>query len=84
MHPGPSHLNLFAEFVRSKSSPSDAVACLEEQNGSIAAGRKVACCNEPGETGADELMIVSDVFDHEARLHSYRLIAEAGRAATVQ
>jgi luciferase family oxidoreductase group 1 len=29
------------------------------------------------ETGADELMIVSDVFDHEARLHSYRLIAEA-------
>jgi hypothetical protein len=29
-------------------------------------------------------MIVSDVFDHEARLHSYRLIAEAGRAATVQ
>ncbi len=24
-------------------------------------------------------MVVSDVFDHEARLHSYRLIAEAGR-----
>ena len=31
------------------------------------------------ETGADELMVVSDVFDHKARLHSYRLIAEAGR-----
>ena len=29
------------------------------------------------ETGADELMIVSDVFDHAARLHSYELIAEA-------
>ncbi|WP_395823313.1 hypothetical protein [Collimonas sp.] len=30
-------------------------------------------------TGADELMIVSDVFDHQARLHSYELIAEAAR-----
>jgi luciferase family oxidoreductase group 1 len=29
------------------------------------------------ETGADELMIVSDVFDHAKRLRSYRLIAEA-------
>lgn len=29
------------------------------------------------ETGADELMIVSDVFDHTARLRSYELIAEA-------
>jgi luciferase family oxidoreductase group 1 len=29
------------------------------------------------ETGADELMIVSDVYDHQARLHSYQLIAEA-------
>jgi luciferase family oxidoreductase group 1 len=28
-------------------------------------------------TGADELMIVSDVFDFEARLRSFRLIAEA-------
>jgi len=28
-------------------------------------------------TGADELMIVSDVYDHQARLHSYQLIAEA-------
>ena len=27
------------------------------------------------ETGADELMIVSDIYDHEARLHSYDLIA---------
>ncbi len=30
------------------------------------------------ETGADELIIVSDVFDHAARLRSYELIAEAG------
>ena len=30
------------------------------------------------ETGADELIIVSDVFDHTARLRSYELIAEAG------
>jgi luciferase family oxidoreductase group 1 len=28
-------------------------------------------------TGANELMVVSDVFDHEARLRSYTLIAEA-------
>jgi luciferase family oxidoreductase group 1 len=27
------------------------------------------------ETGADELMIVSDVYDHAARLHSFELIA---------
>lgn len=29
------------------------------------------------ETGADELILVSDVYDHEARLKSLRLIAEA-------
>ncbi|MET0875728.1 MAG: LLM class flavin-dependent oxidoreductase [Tardiphaga sp.] len=29
------------------------------------------------ETGADELMIVSDVYDHQARLRSYELIARA-------
>ncbi len=29
------------------------------------------------ETGADELIIVSDVYDHDARLHSIELIAEA-------
>jgi luciferase family oxidoreductase group 1 len=28
------------------------------------------------ETGADELMIVSDVFDHKERIKSYRLISE--------
>ncbi|MBN9002858.1 MAG: alkane 1-monooxygenase, partial [Rhizobiales bacterium] len=31
------------------------------------------------QTAADELMIVSDVFDHTARLHSYELIAQATR-----
>lgn len=31
------------------------------------------------ETGADELMIVSDIFDHAARLHSFRIIAEQGQ-----
>lgn len=31
------------------------------------------------ETGADELMIVSDIYDHEARLHSFDLIAAAMR-----
>jgi luciferase family oxidoreductase group 1 len=30
------------------------------------------------ETGADELMVVSDVYDHAARLRSFALIAEAG------
>ncbi|WP_374634703.1 LLM class flavin-dependent oxidoreductase [Ferrovibrio sp.] len=29
------------------------------------------------ETGVDELMIVSDIYDHKARLRSYELIAEA-------
>ena len=28
-------------------------------------------------TGADELMITSQVFDHVARLRSYELLAEA-------
>jgi luciferase family oxidoreductase group 1 len=32
------------------------------------------------ETAADELMIVSDIFDHAARLHSFELIAAAARA----
>jgi alkanesulfonate monooxygenase SsuD/methylene tetrahydromethanopterin reductase-like flavin-dependent oxidoreductase (luciferase family) len=32
------------------------------------------------ETGADELMIVSDIFDHQARIHSLELIAEAARS----
>jgi luciferase family oxidoreductase group 1 len=32
------------------------------------------------ETGADELMIVSDVYDHAARLRSFALIAESARA----
>lgn len=31
------------------------------------------------ETGADELMIVSDVYDHSARLQSFEMIAEVGR-----
>ena len=31
------------------------------------------------QTAADELMIVSDIFDHTARLHSYDLIAQAMR-----
>jgi alkanesulfonate monooxygenase SsuD/methylene tetrahydromethanopterin reductase-like flavin-dependent oxidoreductase (luciferase family) len=29
------------------------------------------------ETGADELMVVSDIYDHSARLHSYELTAAA-------
>jgi luciferase family oxidoreductase group 1 len=29
------------------------------------------------ETGADELMVVSDIYDHNARLHSFELIAAA-------
>ena len=31
------------------------------------------------ETKADELIVVSDVFDHQARLHSFDLIAQAAR-----
>ena len=33
------------------------------------------------ETGADELMIVSDVYDHAARLRSFELIAGAANIA---
>jgi alkanesulfonate monooxygenase SsuD/methylene tetrahydromethanopterin reductase-like flavin-dependent oxidoreductase (luciferase family) len=29
------------------------------------------------ETGADELIVVSDVYDHPTRLRSFELIAEA-------
>ena len=28
------------------------------------------------ETAADELMVVSHIFDHEARLHSYSLLKQ--------
>jgi alkanesulfonate monooxygenase SsuD/methylene tetrahydromethanopterin reductase-like flavin-dependent oxidoreductase (luciferase family) len=39
------------------------------------------------ETGADELMVVSDIYDHGARLHSFELIAAAhagnGKASMV-
>jgi len=34
------------------------------------------------ETGADELMVVSDVYDHDARLRSFEIIAGAGAAAS--
>jgi luciferase family oxidoreductase group 1 len=34
------------------------------------------------ETGVDEIMIVSDVYDHAARLRSFEIIAAAGREAT--
>jgi luciferase family oxidoreductase group 1 len=35
------------------------------------------------ETGADELMIVSDIYDHSARLHSFELIADAAASADI-
>ncbi len=31
-------------------------------------------------TAADELMIVSDIFEHKARLHSYEIIADVARS----
>jgi hypothetical protein len=34
------------------------------------------------ETGADELMIVSDVYDHATRLRSFELIASVARIAS--
>jgi alkanesulfonate monooxygenase SsuD/methylene tetrahydromethanopterin reductase-like flavin-dependent oxidoreductase (luciferase family) len=34
------------------------------------------------ETKADELMIVSDVYDHARRLRSFQLIAEAWKTGT--
>jgi alkanesulfonate monooxygenase SsuD/methylene tetrahydromethanopterin reductase-like flavin-dependent oxidoreductase (luciferase family) len=32
-------------------------------------------------TGADELMVTSQIFDHAARLRSYELVAEARAGA---
>ncbi|MDY7578913.1 LLM class flavin-dependent oxidoreductase [Herbaspirillum sp. RTI4] len=34
------------------------------------------------ETGADELMITAQIFDHQARLHSFGLVAEAHQLMT--
>ena len=37
------------------------------------------------ETGADELIVVSDVYEHPARLRSFELIAvAAGAAGTIR
>jgi alkanesulfonate monooxygenase SsuD/methylene tetrahydromethanopterin reductase-like flavin-dependent oxidoreductase (luciferase family) len=36
------------------------------------------------ETGADELMVVSDIYDHQARLRSFALIADAVAATGVE
>ena len=32
------------------------------------------------ETGADELMVASAIYDHQARLRSYEILAEVRRA----
>jgi hypothetical protein len=32
-------------------------------------------------TGADELMITSQIFDHEARMRSYQITAQAAQSA---
>jgi alkanesulfonate monooxygenase SsuD/methylene tetrahydromethanopterin reductase-like flavin-dependent oxidoreductase (luciferase family) len=34
------------------------------------------------ETGADELMVASAIYDHEARLRSYEILAEVRSALT--
>jgi alkanesulfonate monooxygenase SsuD/methylene tetrahydromethanopterin reductase-like flavin-dependent oxidoreductase (luciferase family) len=31
-------------------------------------------------TGADELMVTAQMFDHEARVRSYEILADANRA----
>ena len=33
-------------------------------------------------TGADELMIASNIFEHQARLHSYEIVAKISSALT--
>ena len=35
------------------------------------------------ETGADELIVVSDVYDHATRLRSFELIAQAAEAVAI-
>lgn len=35
------------------------------------------------QTGADELMLVSSIFDHKKRVHSFEIAAEAGKSANV-
>jgi luciferase family oxidoreductase group 1 len=61
-------------FPGQRALLDDALACS-----AIGTPAKVKAAVEDfvAATGADELMIVSQIFDHEARLRSYRLLAEA-------
>jgi alkanesulfonate monooxygenase SsuD/methylene tetrahydromethanopterin reductase-like flavin-dependent oxidoreductase (luciferase family) len=44
---------------------------------------RAALCNFVEQTGADELMITSQIFDHTARLCSFEIAAEALRPAWI-
>jgi alkanesulfonate monooxygenase SsuD/methylene tetrahydromethanopterin reductase-like flavin-dependent oxidoreductase (luciferase family) len=35
-------------------------------------------------TSADELMITSQIYDHQARLHSYEITADIGNSAVIE
>jgi luciferase family oxidoreductase group 1 len=59
---------------RHQASGMLARSIIGDQNG-VQAGIKALVA----ETGADELMIVSDVYDHDMRLKSYEIIAAAVR-----
>jgi alkanesulfonate monooxygenase SsuD/methylene tetrahydromethanopterin reductase-like flavin-dependent oxidoreductase (luciferase family) len=37
-----------------------------------------------GETGADEIIVVTDTYEHEERLQSYRLVAEIAKTIEVK
>jgi luciferase family oxidoreductase group 1 len=61
-------------------SPAEKAQAMRMLARSIVGSPETVCAGLAAlitETGADELMVVSDVYDHAARLHSYQLIAEA-------
>jgi alkanesulfonate monooxygenase SsuD/methylene tetrahydromethanopterin reductase-like flavin-dependent oxidoreductase (luciferase family) len=63
------------------SLPAPARSLLEQVLACSAIGDgasvRAAILDFAARTGADELMIVSQIFDHEARLRSYEILAEA-------
>jgi hypothetical protein len=63
------HASRIAEFC--DTYPSDALLSKQPARGSYQ------------ETGADELIVVSDVYDHPTRLRSFELIAKAAGIASV-
>ena len=84
-------LDRSSDICRFSESPAGARACLFS-DGLIEARRSPAASGHPdlfgrarlaellAETQADEIIAVAQIYDHEARLHSFELAAEALRS----